>query len=158
MARSLGAAVVGVDRDVDAACRWWRGAGGEQTMARQVKRHRLAKARPAHRHRRVIGRHVHATWTAARERDRRTPRYHRTVTAAWRVPGRPREMSYARRRPENNTLHRVVRENVETLYAAIEAGDAGALPAFVRKEIESYLDCALITLPGDPPRSYRQDA
>jgi hypothetical protein len=70
----------------------------------------------------------------------------------------PREMSYARRRPENNTLHRVVRENVETLYAAIEAGDAGALPAFVRKEIESYLDCALITLPGDPPRSYRQDA
>lgn len=56
----------------------------------------------------------------------------------------PREMSYARRRPENSTLHRIVRENVETLYAAIEAGDAGALPAFVRKELEGYLDCGLL--------------
>src|SRR5258708_5381928 len=53
-------------------------------------------------------------------------------------------MPYERRRPENSTLHRVVRENLKTLYAATEDGEAGAtLPAFVRKELEGYPDRGL---------------
>jgi len=52
---------------------------------------------------------------------------------------------YERRRPEAGTLHRVVRENLRTLYAAAEEGFAGApLPAFVRAELEGYLDCGLL--------------
>jgi hypothetical protein len=51
-----------------------------------------------------------------------------------------------RRRPELGTLHRVVRENLRTLYAAAEDGFAGAaLPPFVRQELESYLDCGLLS-------------
>jgi hypothetical protein len=54
-------------------------------------------------------------------------------------------MPYERRRPENRALHRVVRENLMTLYAATDDGGTGAtLPAFVRKELEGYLDCGLL--------------
>ena len=54
-------------------------------------------------------------------------------------------MLYERRRPEAGTLHRVVRENLKTLYAAAADGFAGAgLPSFVRKELEGYLDCGLL--------------
>ena len=39
----------------------------------------------------------------------------------------------------------VVRENLKTHYAATNDGDAGAaLSAFVRKELEGYLDCGLL--------------
>ena len=42
-------------------------------------------------------------------------------------------------------MHRTVRENLQTLYAAVEAGfDGAALPSFVRKELEGYLDCGLL--------------
>ncbi len=52
---------------------------------------------------------------------------------------------YSRRRPELGTLHRVVRENLRTLYAAAQDGFAGAaLPPFVRQELEGYLDCGLL--------------
>lgn len=52
---------------------------------------------------------------------------------------------YERRRPELSTLHQVVRENLQTLYAAVEEGFVGAaLPDFVRRELESYLDCGLL--------------
>ena len=51
---------------------------------------------------------------------------------------------YSRRRPELGTLHRVMRENLRTLYAAAQEGFAGAaLPPFVRQELEGYLDCGL---------------
>lgn len=64
----------------------------------------------------------------------------RGTTPAW-----PRPMPYERRRPKNSTLHRVVRENLKTLYAATDDGETGAaLPRFVRKELESYLDCGLL--------------
>ena len=53
--------------------------------------------------------------------------------------------TYARRRPEATTLHQVVRENLLTLYAAIEQGFASPLPAFVRDELEGYLDCGLLS-------------
>jgi hypothetical protein len=38
----------------------------------------------------------------------------------------------------------VVRENIETLYAAVEGGELGvSLPSFVRRELEAYLDCGV---------------
>jgi len=50
---------------------------------------------------------------------------------------------YERRKPEQTTLYAVVRDNVETLYAATrESGTE--LPAFVRGELEGYLDCGLL--------------
>ena len=53
---------------------------------------------------------------------------------------------YARRRPELTTLHRVVRESLLTLYAAVEDGGTGAsLPAFVRKELDGYVACGLLS-------------
>jgi Transposase zinc-binding domain/Putative transposase len=54
--------------------------------------------------------------------------------------GRP--PTYARRRPELTTLHKVVRENLATLYAATEAGfDGTPLPRFVRQELDGYVGC-----------------
>lgn len=54
--------------------------------------------------------------------------------------------AYRRRRPEETTLHRVVRENLQTLYAAVEHGFDGAapLPPFVRKQLEGYVSCGLL--------------
>jgi len=47
-----------------------------------------------------------------------------------------------RRRPETTTLYAVVRDNLETLYGAVDDGALGvALPAFVRAELEGYLEC-----------------
>src|SRR5688572_30786680 len=64
---------------------------------------------------------------------------------AWPMPRRGRRMTYQRRRPEAGTLHRVVRENLKTFYAATEDRHGGAsLPSFVRKELEGYLDCGLL--------------
>lgn len=61
------------------------------------------------------------------------------------APGAGGRPSYERRRPEDGTLHRVVRENLRTLYAAVEEGFAGApLPGFVRRALEGYLDCGLL--------------
>jgi len=55
-----------------------------------------------------------------------------------REPGAP--PIYERRRPELSTLHQVVRENLNTLYAAVEDGCASTpLPEFVRREFEQYL-------------------
>ena len=53
--------------------------------------------------------------------------------------------AYERRRPETTTLYAVVRDNLETLYGAVEDG-AGpvTLPGFVRKELSGYLDCGLL--------------
>jgi Putative transposase/Transposase zinc-binding domain len=52
---------------------------------------------------------------------------------------------YERHRPERTTLYAVVRDNLETLYGAI---DEGALDVKVskhaRKELEGYLDCGLL--------------
>jgi hypothetical protein len=41
-------------------------------------------------------------------------------------------------------LHEIVRENLQTLYAAIEQGFAAPLPEFVRAELEGYVDCGLL--------------
>ena len=61
------------------------------------------------------------------------------------VPAGGHRYSYERRRPELGTLPRVVRENLQTLCAAVEQGFSGAaLPEFVRRELEGYLDCGLL--------------
>jgi hypothetical protein len=54
-------------------------------------------------------------------------------------------MQFVQLLPEQGTLHRVVRENLRTLYAAAEEGFAGApLPDFVRAELDEYLACGLL--------------
>jgi hypothetical protein len=51
---------------------------------------------------------------------------------------------YARRRPEATALHQAVRENLLTLYAAIEEGFASPLPEFVKDELEGYVACGIL--------------
>ncbi len=52
---------------------------------------------------------------------------------------------YERRRPETTALYEPVRDNLETLYGAIDDGALGAkLPKHARKELEGYLDCGLL--------------
>jgi hypothetical protein len=56
-----------------------------------------------------------------------------------------RPLTYARHRPETTTLYRVVLDNVATLYEAVADGAVKiALPKFVRRELEGYLDCGLL--------------
>ena len=53
--------------------------------------------------------------------------------------------AYARHHPEQSTLYEVVRDNLATLYAAVDEGALSiTLPAFVRKELDGYLDCGLL--------------
>lgn len=52
---------------------------------------------------------------------------------------------YTRRRPEETTLYQVVADNLATLYGAVDDGAVRiALPRFVRKELDGYLDCGLL--------------
>ena len=58
----------------------------------------------------------------------------------------PEPITYERRRPEGTTLYQVVQDNLETLYGAVDDGAIPiALPRFVRKELEGYLDCGLLS-------------
>jgi hypothetical protein len=57
----------------------------------------------------------------------------------------PLAARYARHRPEQTTLYAVVRDNLETLYGAVDDGALGiALPEFVRGELEGYLACGML--------------
>ena len=52
---------------------------------------------------------------------------------------------YRRHQPETTALYEVVRDNLETLYGAIEDGAiAVRIPKHARKELEAYLDCGLL--------------
>jgi hypothetical protein len=51
---------------------------------------------------------------------------------------------YERHDPASQALHRVVRENLATFYAAIEQGWESGLPEFVRGEFSRYLDCSVL--------------
>lgn len=54
-------------------------------------------------------------------------------------------VTYERRRPESTTLYQIVQDNLETLYGAVDDGAVKlALPRFVRKELEGYLECGLL--------------
>ena len=60
-----------------------------------------------------------------------------------RAPPQPR--TYNRRRPEATALYEVVRDNLETLYGAVDDGALGVkLPRHARKELDAYLDCGLL--------------
>jgi len=52
---------------------------------------------------------------------------------------------YRRHRPETTALYEVVRDNLETLFGAIDDGAlAVRLPRHARKELLGYLDCGLL--------------
>lgn len=51
---------------------------------------------------------------------------------------------YRRHRPETTALYEVVRDNIETLLAAIDDGAlAFRIPRHAREELLAYLDCGL---------------
>jgi hypothetical protein len=63
--------------------------------------------------------------------------------AASRTCERP--SAYHRHRPETTALYEVVRDNLETLYGAIDDGALDVrLPKHAKKELEAYLDCGLL--------------
>jgi hypothetical protein len=67
------------------------------------------------------------------------------ATPSESAAARPACFTYERRRPERTTLYEVVRDNLETLYGAVDDGAIPiALPGFVRKELDGYLDCGLL--------------
>jgi hypothetical protein len=52
---------------------------------------------------------------------------------------------YIRHRPEQSSLYELVRDNLETLYGAIDDGAVDIrLPKYAKKELEAYLDCGLL--------------
>jgi hypothetical protein len=57
----------------------------------------------------------------------------------------PPARQYERHRPERTTLYAVVRDNLETLYGAIDDGAIDVkVSKHARKELEAYLDCGLL--------------
>ena len=62
--------------------------------------------------------------------------------APHRAPGATRAR-YARRRPEQTPLYRLVREHVQTFVAQSEAAGT-ALPRFVKDEFAAYLECGIL--------------
>src|SRR5262249_46360703 len=54
-------------------------------------------------------------------------------------------VSYQRHRPETTALYELVRDNLDTLYGAIDDGALDVrLPKHAKKELEAYLDCGLL--------------
>ena len=60
-------------------------------------------------------------------------------------PPCPQARPYRRRRPENTTLHRIVREHLETYLAQAEEADpmGDGVPTHVENEFRSYLRCGI---------------
>jgi hypothetical protein len=64
------------------------------------------------------------------------------------APQRKVSRSYQRRQPESSTLYKVVQENLATFLrqANADAPDGGAgVPAFVEKELRSFLSCGVLS-------------
>lgn len=52
---------------------------------------------------------------------------------------------YARRRPEQTPLYRLVRAHYETFAAEVVNASGGAgLPQFIKDEFDAYLDCGIL--------------
>jgi hypothetical protein len=67
----------------------------------------------------------------------------RVVVAAF--PPSASTHAYQRHRPETTALYEVVRDNLETLYGAIDdEALAVRIPKHARKELEAYLECGLL--------------
>ena len=78
--------------------------------------------------------------------SRRTLSHRQVGWCGDHVPGlqAPAPGVYRRHRPETTALYEVVRDNLETLYGAIDDGAiAVRIPKHARKELEAYLDCGL---------------
>lgn len=54
---------------------------------------------------------------------------------------------YARREPVGTVLHKIVRENLETMLAEVRGGDPAGrgLPGYVEKEFREYLKCGVVS-------------
>ena len=61
-------------------------------------------------------------------------------------PSCPPAQPYRRRRPENTTLHRIVREHLETYLALANESDpvGDGVPTHVENEFRSYLKCGIL--------------
>ncbi len=66
-------------------------------------------------------------------------------------PPCPQAQPYRRRRPENTTLHRIVREHLETYLALAEEVDpmGDGVPTHVENEFRSYLKCGILYVQSD---------
>ena len=51
---------------------------------------------------------------------------------------------YERRRPEETTLYRMLREHLEMFLAQVEAGGTASLPQFVKDEFDAFLACGIL--------------
>ncbi len=51
---------------------------------------------------------------------------------------------YERRRPEETTLYQLVREQLETSIAQVEVQTGSGLPAFVKAEFDTFLQCGIL--------------
>jgi hypothetical protein len=51
---------------------------------------------------------------------------------------------YARGRPEQTPLYRLVRQHYETFAAEVAHASGAGLPQFVKDEFEAYLDCGIL--------------
>jgi hypothetical protein len=75
-----------------------------------------------------------------------TERKTRWATPTPRPSSSPLSQPYRRRRPETTSLHRIVRENLESYLAlASETDPMGeGVPAHVENEFRSYLRCGIL--------------
>jgi hypothetical protein len=64
--------------------------------------------------------------------------------AVARAASCPLPTAYPRREPEKTLLHRVVRENLETLLAQASQ-DGSGLPRYVEEELRRYLSCGVLS-------------
>jgi Transposase zinc-binding domain/Putative transposase len=56
----------------------------------------------------------------------------------------PRLFHYERRRPEHTSLYQVVQEQLDTFLAQVEAQTGSGLPAFVKDEVDAFLECGIL--------------
>lgn len=77
---------------------------------------------------------------------RPTQRTTRWSTPPARPSSAPQPQLYRRRRPETTTLHRIVREHLETYLALANESDpmGDGVPDHVEKEFRSYLTCGIL--------------
>ncbi|MCB9025224.1 MAG: transposase zinc-binding domain-containing protein [Bdellovibrionaceae bacterium] len=54
------------------------------------------------------------------------------------------KVSYARRRPENTFLYKLIQENLLSFYQQLELEQGSGLPAFVKKEFSEFLKCGIL--------------
>ena len=51
---------------------------------------------------------------------------------------------YARHRPEQTTLYRLVQQHAQSFFAQSEEAAGARLPQFVRDEFDAFLECGIL--------------